>query len=153
MGELFRLGQIGDMVYIHDREGDALLHLQVKDRHKARIDVTTEGVIEINKEYGPLAYMPIRVSLDYGRCEWVIERADQGNEWREVMRIPGQLKSDFPKVEEPPAPRDPTNPMKGWHPLGELLCWLGFHKHPKSSAPAWWTCEREGCDVVTRQRW
>lgn len=36
---------------------------------------------------------------------------------------------------------------------GRLLCYFGFHKHPESSAPAWWTCERVDCQREFHQRW
>lgn len=37
--------------------------------------------------------------------------------------------------------------------VGRFLCWLEFHKHPKSTAPAQWVCARLGCDKKFRQRW
>ena len=37
--------------------------------------------------------------------------------------------------------------------IGRFLCWLGYHKHPKEFAPAYWECARPGCRAWKRQRW
>lgn len=124
MEDQFKIQQYGDQVYIKDLENFDLLHAQIKGPQQAQIHIHTGACIEIVKMYGPLVFMDIRVTLDFQTCEWVIERADKGNEWREVARIPGQLESDFHDY-EPPPPRDPTRPERGWSPLEDFLRWFG----------------------------
>lgn len=92
----FRIQQFNDgQVFIHDTENNPLLHAKIKGPHHAEIQVHTEAIIEINKLYGPLIFMPIRVRLDFDACEWIIERGDMDNEWHEVGRFPGQIPGDF----------------------------------------------------------
>lgn len=91
----FRIQQFNDgQVYIHDQANTPLLHAKIKGPHHAVIQVHTEACIEIDKVYGPLTFMPIRVKLDFEACQWVIERGE-GDKWREVGRFPGQIPGDF----------------------------------------------------------
>lgn len=81
-------------------------------------------------------------------------RSMESSDLKALRRIQAQLdRLDIEPGAYSEAPRDPTNPMRGWRPIGELLCWVGIHKHPKSTAPAWWTCERKNCNKTFRQRW
>lgn len=41
--------------------------------------------IVIDKLYGPLSVSPIRIHLDFERCEWVIEKEETS--WVEVARF------------------------------------------------------------------
>lgn len=52
--------------------------------------------LKIDKMFGPLIFMPLRVTASIETCEWVIERlSGEDDEWHEVARIPGQLAKDF----------------------------------------------------------
>jgi hypothetical protein len=64
------------------------------------IEIGPDEVLTIDKMYGPLVFWDIRVRAESATCEWVVERlyGPGTDDWREVARIPGQLKSDF--VEE-----------------------------------------------------
>jgi hypothetical protein len=95
-----KLEQFSDgQIYISDEDDNtgASLHAVMTDKpHQYTLQLSScpEPVIELDKLYGPLIFMPIRITLDIGKCEWVIERRN-GDNWGEVARIPGQLDSDF----------------------------------------------------------
>lgn len=74
--------------------GHPLIQGEVDKDGKA-IWVGRDETVTIDKMFGPLVFMPIRVRADFESCEWVIERGDKGAEWREVARVPGQLEEDF----------------------------------------------------------
>jgi hypothetical protein len=60
------------------------------------IFVGCDQLVVVDKMFGPLVFMPIRVRADFDLGEWIIEREfGPDAEWREVARIPGQLDSDF----------------------------------------------------------
>lgn len=61
-----------------------------------RVDVCGDEEVQIDKLYGPLAFMPIKVTARISDCVWVIERFFGEDEtWREVATIEGQFESDF----------------------------------------------------------
>lgn len=82
-------------IYISDHEGTPVLHALIKGPRHVSIQVGTTNIIEVDKMYGPLVFMPIRVRMDFDECEWIIERGNGGASWREVARFPGQLPGDF----------------------------------------------------------
>lgn len=82
-------------IYVADDDGNQILHALVKGPQHVSIQVGTRNIVEIDKMYGPLVFMPIRVRMDFDECEWIIERLDGGTDWREVARFPGQIPGDF----------------------------------------------------------
>lgn len=67
--------------------------------HSARtlVEIAANEPVTVRKEYGPLIFIDVRVTADFASGEWIIERNDaaDGDGWREVARVPGQLDSDF----------------------------------------------------------
>lgn len=60
---------------------------------EARIDTAGQAIV-ISKIYGPLGADDIRVRLDVGKAEWVIERdgyKDRQATWIEVARFDCQI--------------------------------------------------------------
>lgn len=52
--------------------------------------------IVLQKMFGPLIFCDLRIRADAETCEWVIERRNISTcEWSEVIRIPGQIESEF----------------------------------------------------------
>lgn len=96
----FEMQQHADgQVYISEN-GEPRLHAKIRGRNDLEIQIGSDGVVEIDKLYGPLVFWSLRVSCDTETCEWVIERKmGPAGEWREWTRIPGQLDSDFTEVE------------------------------------------------------
>lgn len=41
------------------------------DAPKCRINISASSTVEISKIYGPWAVLPIRISLDYDKGQWV----------------------------------------------------------------------------------
>lgn len=82
-------------IYVADDDGNQLLHALVKGPRHVSIQVGTTNIVEIDKMYGPLVFVPIRIRMDFDECEWIVERSNGGASWREVVRFPGQLPSDF----------------------------------------------------------
>jgi hypothetical protein len=96
MGDRFKVDQFENgQIYVTEK-GEHRLHAQINGEHDVEIQVGVRARVMIDKLYGPLVFWPIRVSMDFDTCEWVIER-QFGPEgvWREAVRIPGQLDSDF----------------------------------------------------------
>lgn len=56
--------------------------------------------IKLDKLYGPLVFMSIRITASFENCEWIIERLYGENDWRVEARIPGQTDDDFPDDDE-----------------------------------------------------
>lgn len=62
------------------------------------VNMTIDSQVTLCKLYGPLCFDDIRVTLDYDKCQWVIEKHvcvsaeddDDVFEWQEVSRIDGQ---------------------------------------------------------------
>lgn len=82
-------------VYLSEN-GAQMLHAQINGPMDVTVQVGHDGRVQIDKLYGPLVFWPIRVSMDFDSCEWVIEReCGPEGEWREWTRIPGQLDADF----------------------------------------------------------
>ena len=50
------------------------------------------------KMFGPTIFADLRVRADIETCEWIIEREVKEG-WKEWVRIPGQLDSDFDEPE------------------------------------------------------
>jgi hypothetical protein len=96
----FELQQHADgQVYI-SKNGEQMLHAQIRNRREVEIQIGADGVVEIDKMYGPMVFWSLRVSCDLATCEWVIERLmGPLGEWREWTRIPGQLEADFLEAE------------------------------------------------------
>lgn len=66
------------------------------ERDRREIHLKGDEPIVIDKMFGPLVFAPIRVTASIDTCEWIVERLyGENNEWREVMRVPGQIESDF----------------------------------------------------------
>lgn len=92
----FQIDQYDDgQIYVSEN-GEPRLHACILDGRRVEVQIASHNDPEviIDKLYGPLVFAPIRVRLDVGSCEWIIERSD-GPTWREVARVPGQLDSDF----------------------------------------------------------
>jgi hypothetical protein len=66
-----------------------------KTDKEVTLSIGAYDIVEIEKLYGPLVFMPLRVTMDVEECQWVIYRGYSGDDWREVARLPGQLEGDF----------------------------------------------------------
>lgn len=56
--------------------------------HNTVVDIFAGDSIEITKDFGPWAVSPIRVTLDYEKAAWVIERQDDHTgEWQTVYEL------------------------------------------------------------------
>jgi hypothetical protein len=82
---------------IYVSEGrEQMLHAKVRGPMDVEVHVGRDGRVTVEKMYGPLAFMDIRISLDVDSVEWVVERlSGADSEWHEWARIPGQLETDF----------------------------------------------------------
>lgn len=61
-----------------------------------RVEIGTDDVVDNDKLYGPTVFANLRVSLDRGRCEWVIQRQwVKTGAWIEWCRMPGQIDEEF----------------------------------------------------------
>ena len=47
--------------------------------------------VRIEKLFGPMAMLDIRISIDYETVAWIIERQDTAGVWTEVARIDGNF--------------------------------------------------------------
>lgn len=93
----FQIDQYDDgQIYIKNETGEQMLHAELNGPMNVTVQIGPEGVVEVDKLYGPLVFWSIRVRPDVETCEWVVERnmGPTGDEWREYARIPGQLGSD-----------------------------------------------------------
>ncbi len=55
--------------------------------------------VVLEKLFGPLIFMSLRIRPHAETCEWIIERSNKDG-WQEFCRIPGQLDSDFEEIPE-----------------------------------------------------
>lgn len=95
MNERFDVKQYEDgQIYVTE-DGLQMLHARISGQHESTIQIPSVGKVAIEKLYGPMVFMDIRVSCSLGTCEWVIERLVSDGTWREWCRIPGQLDEDF----------------------------------------------------------
>lgn len=75
--------------------GRPMIQGEVTDRRR-EIHVMAGQALTIDKMFGPLIFMPLRVTADAKSGDWIVERmSGPREEWREVARIPGQLPEDF----------------------------------------------------------
>jgi len=82
-------------IYITENDR-RVMHARIKSWTELLLQMGPGDVIELNKEYGPLVFVPLRVSMDLEKVEWVVERyCPADNTWEAVDRIPGQLATDF----------------------------------------------------------
>lgn len=52
--------------------------------------------IILQKMFGPTVFCDLRIRPELESCDWVIERKNVAtSEWSEVIRIPGQIESEF----------------------------------------------------------
>lgn len=82
-------------MYISDSHGTGA-HVKVEDDDSLTVQIAGNRTVTVDKLYGPLILWPIRVTPSVDTCEWIIEREyGPHGEYREVIRIPGQLDGDF----------------------------------------------------------
>lgn len=82
-------------IYV-DTHGERLLHAKIKAHNEARVLVGPGDVIELVKEYGPLVFMNIKITVDVENGVWVVERYTLAEDrWEVVERIEAQVSTDF----------------------------------------------------------
>ena len=66
--------------------------------------------VVLSKMYGPIIFADIRIRADSETCEWIIERENINTmEFVEVIRIPGQIASEFEDDEKQDVPAESSN--------------------------------------------
>lgn len=84
-----------------------LVQGEARGHKNVELHVMGDVTVTVDKMFGPLIFMPLRVTASTSTCEWIVERqGGPDDEWTEVARVPGQLDSDFP--DDPPSPTEVT---------------------------------------------
>lgn len=135
-------------------DGTSVLQGEVREKGKAEVHVSAGDTVTIDKMFGPLIFWSIRVTPDFGSCEWVVEREfGPHGEWYEVVRIPGQLDSDFGDGSGPRRGSDDAErPVEPWleyanaleAEVGRLRAKLELIAAPRRPDGTW-NRDREAC--------